>query len=42
LRYKIVERSLKALADRYGINQNNFALWKKRELVADHTTGSSG
>ena len=31
--------SARALAKRYGINQNTVAKWKQRETVADRPTG---
>jgi hypothetical protein len=33
------QESLRALAKRYGINQNTVAKWKQRETVADFPTG---
>jgi transposase InsO family protein len=35
------EESLRALAKRYGINQKTVAKWRKREAVADRSTGPS-
>src|SRR6516225_6223191 len=33
------QESLRALAKRYGINQKTVAKWKRRETVADRSTG---
>jgi transposase-like protein len=33
------QASLRALAKRYGINPKTAATWRKRDTVADHSTG---